>query len=85
MSGALNTVGCGKSVAGGKNVYQRRSSYAANIIQAFCQIDKNNFIYVTSTSSWWGEKLASTMIKLGVKRPMVTMAEDLIIYFSKTK
>ena len=66
-SGALNTIQCGKNVSGGKNVYKRRKSTYAAIIQGFCQIDKNNFVYVTSTSSWWGEKLADTLIKLGCK------------------
>ncbi|MCW1948845.1 MAG: phosphodiester glycosidase family protein, partial [Candidatus Shapirobacteria bacterium] len=67
ISGALTTVEGKKIVSNGKNIYKRRKSSYAAVIQGFCQINKNNFLYVTTNSGWWGEELANTLIKLGCK------------------
>jgi hypothetical protein len=89
--GVLNTfLASRKAVVNGvvvaKNTRSDGSSYYASTQQGVCQINKNNFMYVTARSSYWPKAFAELLKKLGCKDAwLLDAGGSKTFYFKKSE
>ncbi len=65
-SGTLNTINISQlAVKDGVAVLKKKKGHYPAVYQGFCQIDRNNFLYVITDGGWWPFPMAELLRDLG--------------------